>query len=117
MVIQRGQLYWLDLGQPRGSSPGYERPGVVIQDDHFNRTKLNTVVVALLTTNLRLAKMDGNVLLTPRPGGIGVLSVVNVTQLYTVDKSDLVNLIGTVSRSEIEQIDRGLKLVLSLETE
>ncbi len=116
MVIRRGQLYWLDLGQPRGSGPGYERPAIVIQDDNFNKTKLKTVVVALLTTNLRIANMDGNVLLTPRPGGLEKLSVVNVTQIYTVDKSDLIELIGIATRSEMEQVDRGLKLVLSLET-
>lgn len=117
MVIRRGQVYWLDLGHPRGSSPGYERPGVVIQDNHFNRTNLNTVIVAPITTNLRLAKMDGNVLLTPRSNGVKELSVVNVTQLYTVDKADLVDLMGVVTRSEMEQIDHGLKLVLSLENE
>jgi mRNA interferase MazF len=117
MVIRRGQVYWLDLGHPRGSSPGYERPGVVIQDNHFNRTNLNTVIVALITTNLRLAKLDGNVLLTPKPNGVKELSVINVTQLYTVDKADLVDLIGVVTRSEMEQIDQGLKLVLSFENE
>ncbi|NOT46424.1 MAG: type II toxin-antitoxin system PemK/MazF family toxin [Acidobacteria bacterium] len=114
MMIKRGQLYWLDLGEPRGSSPGYCRPGVVIQDNHFNRTNLNTVVVALVTTNLRLALMDGNVLLTPKANGVRELSVVNVTQIYTVDKEELVDRIGNVTRAELEQIDNGLKLVLSL---
>ena len=115
MVIRRGQVYWLDLGQPRGSGPGYKRPGVVIQDNSFNRSNLNTVVVALLTTNLRLARMDGNVLLDPKPSGVDRPSVVNVTQILTVDKSDLVELMGAVSRAELERIDRGLRLVLSLE--
>lgn len=110
-------MYWLDLGHPRGSSPGYQRPGVVIQDNHFNRTSLNTVIVALVTTNPRLAKMDGNVVLAPKPNGVKALSVVNITQLYTVDKADLVDLIGVVTRSEMEQIDHGLKLVLALESE
>jgi len=116
-VIRRGQLYWLDLGPPTGSSPGYQRPGIVIQDDDLNRTNLNTVVVALVTTNLRLAKMDGNVLLTPKRNGVSQLSVVNVTQLFTVAKADLVDLIGVVTRSEMELIDRGLRFVLSLGTE
>jgi len=116
MVIRRGELYWLDLGQPRGSSPGYIRPAVIIQDNDFNQTRLSTVIVALLTTNIRLAKMTGNVLLTPRPGGLQKLSVVNVTQLYTVDKDDLTEFIGRVSRLEMEQIDRGLRRVLSLNT-
>ena len=116
-MIRRGQLYRLDLGQPRGSSPGFQRPGIVIQDNDLSRTNLNTVVVALVTTNLRLAKMDGNVLLTPKRNGVDRLSVVNVTRLFTVDKADLVDLIGAVTRSEMELIDRGLRFVLSLGTQ
>lgn len=114
MIIRRGQLYWIDLGHPRGSSPGYERPAVVIQDDTLNSTNIRTVVIAVVTTNLRLAEIDGNVLLMPKPNGVQQASVVNLTQLYTIDKTDLINPIGKVSRSEMKQIDNGLRLVLSL---
>jgi len=113
-MVRRGQLYWVDLGEPRGSSPGYERPAVVIQDDDFNRTQLRTVVVALLTTNLRLAHMDGNVLLMPGSNGLKEPSVVNVTQIYTVYKSDLVDLIGILDRSQMDLVERGIRLVLAL---
>ena len=113
-MIRRGQVYWLDIGDPRGSGPGFQRPGVVVQDNDFNRTKLKTVIVAMVTTNLRLATMDGNVLLTPKRNGVSKLSVVNVTQLYTVDKTVLLDMIGTVTKAELEQIDKGLRLVLSL---
>ncbi len=116
MTIRRGQIYWLDFGQPRGSGPAYHRPAVVIQDNDFNQTNLKTVIVAIITTNLRLAKMDGNVLLMPRPNGVSSPSVVNITQLYTVDKSELADLIGVVTRSEMDQINKGLRLVLALET-
>ena len=115
MTIRRGQIYWLDFGQPRGSEPAYERPAVIIQDDFFNLTKLNTVIVAIVTTNLRLAEMDGNVLLMPRANGLKAESVVNITQIYTVDKSLLSDLIGEVSKSEMKQIESGLRLILSLE--
>lgn len=114
MTMRRGQIYWLDFGQPRGSGPAFERPAVIIQDNFFNQTNLKTVVVAIITTNLRLAGMDGNVLLMPRRNGLSSPSVVNVTQVYTVDKTELIERIGVAAKSEMEQIDRGLWLVLSL---
>lgn len=116
MTIRRGQIYWLDFGKPRGSGPAFERPAVIVQDNFFSQTNLRTVIVAIITTNLRLGEMDGNVLLMPRAGGLTSPSVVNVTQIYTVDKEELMELIGVVTKSEMEQINRGLKLVLSLET-
>lgn len=115
MTIRRGQIYWLDFGQPRGSGPAFERPAVIIQDNFFNQTNLRTIIVAVITTNLRLAYMDGNVLLMPKRNGVSVPSVVNVTQVYTVDKTELLERIGVVTKSEMEQIDKGLRLVLSLE--
>lgn len=115
-MIRRGQLYWVDLGEPRGSSPGFERPAVVIQDNDFNRTGLRTVVIALITTNLRLGEMDGNVLIMPGKNGLKNPSVVNVTQIYTVNKSDLVDFIGNLKPSEMERVDNGLRLVLTLPT-
>ncbi len=117
MTIRRGQIYWLDFGQPRGSGPAFERPALIIQDNFFNQTNLNTIIVAIVTTNLRLAEMDGNVLLMPRRNGVSIPSVVNITQLYTVDKTELIEQIGVVTRSEMEQIDKGLRLVLSLEND
>ena len=115
MTIRRGQIYWLDFGQPRGSGPAFERPAVIVQDNFFNQTNLKTVIVAIITTNLRLAEMDGNVVLMPRRNGLRFPSVVNITQLYTIDKGELVEAIGIVTRSEMEHINKGLRLVLSLE--
>ena len=113
-MIKRGQVYWVDFGQPHGSGPAYGRPAVVIQDNDFNETNLNTVIIAIITTNLRLVSMDGNVLLMPKTNGVSEPSVANVTQVYTVDKSDLVDLMGVVTKLELKQIDDGLRLVLSL---
>ena len=114
MVIERGQIWWADLGEPRGSSPGFERPVVIVQSDFFNRTRINTFIAAIITTNLKLAKMPGNLSLSPHASGLREESVVNVTQLLTVDKQDLFEYVGTLSERKMEQIEKGLRLVLSL---
>lgn len=108
-------MYWIDFGDPRGSGPGFHRPALVVQSDHFNSSKLETIIVALLTTNLRLALMDGNVLLKPGKNGLREASVVNVTQLIAVDRADLEELIGTVSSSDMRKVDNGIRLVLALD--
>lgn len=114
MVIERGEIWWANLGEPRGSSPGYERPVVIIQSDDFNKSNLNTLIVAVITSNLDRAAMPGNVSLSKRTSGLEKESVVNVTQIFTVDKSDLLEHIGILPERKIEQIEKGLRLVLSL---
>jgi mRNA interferase MazF len=114
MVILRGQVWWADLGVPRGASPGFERPVVVIQANGFNKTDIDSVIIAISTTNLRLARMPGNVSVQAGIGGLKEDSVINITQLFTVDKTDLLELLGSVPRDIMGQIDDGLRLVLSL---
>ena len=114
MVAQRGQIWWADLREPRGSGPGYRRPIIVIQANSFNRTNLSTVIVAIVTSNMDLGDMPGNVRLTTGTTGLDNDSVVNITQLLTVDRADLVEYVGSVSDRKMDQIDRGLRLVLSL---
>lgn len=114
MVIERGEIWWADLGEPRGSSPGLHRPIVIIQSEFFNRSQLNTLIAAIITTNLRLTNMPGNVSLSKRTSGLKEESVVNITRLFTVDRSDLLEFVGTLSGKKMEQIDDGLRLVLSL---
>jgi mRNA interferase MazF len=114
MVINRGEIWWADLPEPAGSSPGYRRPVVVIQSDIFNKTNLNTSIVALVTTNLELEKIRGNVLLNKQQSGLPKNSIVNVTQVFTLDKSLLFEFVGTLSERKMEQIDEGLRLVLNL---
>ena len=112
MVIDQGDIYWVDLGEPSGSSPGYRHPHVVIQNNVFNRSRINTVVVCSLTSNLKRAEAPGNVLLEEGEGNLPVQSVVNVSQIYTVDKKDLAEKIGSLSRRRIRLILAGVLLVI-----
>ena len=98
MVINQGDVFWVDLGESSGSEPGYRYPHVVVQNNIFNWSRLNTVVVCVLTSNLKRAKAPGNVLLEKGEADLPVQSVVNVTQIFTVDKADLVERIGRLSR-------------------
>ena len=114
MVGKRGEIWWADLGEPRGSSPGFERPIVIIQSEFFNQSRIHTLTVAIITSNLLLSEMIGNVKLSTRTSGLEKESVVNVTQLFTIDKTDLLEYVETLSERKMEQIDSGLRLVLSL---
>ena len=112
MVINQGDLYWVDLEGPRGSEPAYRHPHVVVQNNLFNRSKIHTVVVCPLTSNLKRAGSPGNVLLDDREANLPKQSVVNVSQIFTVDKTQLDEYIGTLSLERIKQILIGIKLVL-----
>ena len=112
MVINQGDVFWVDLGEPSGSGPGYRHPCVVIQSDLFNRSRINTVVVCALTSNLRRVKAPGNLLLKKREANLSKQSVVNVSQIFTVDKRDLDEKIGTLSRERVSEILNGVHLVL-----
>ena len=112
MVINQGDVFWVDLGEPSGSEPGYRHPHVVIQNNVFNRSRIGTVVVCALTSNLGRAKAPGNVLLEKGEADLPKQSVVNVSQIFTVDKRDLEEKIGTLSRRRIHQILDGVRLVI-----
>jgi mRNA interferase MazF len=111
MVISQGDIYWINLEEPAGSEPGFRHPHVVIQNNLFNRSRIDTVVVCLLTSNLRLAKAPGNVLVEKGEGNLAKQSVVNISQIYTVDKSDLVEWIGALSEKRVRQILDGVRLL------
>jgi mRNA interferase MazF len=112
MNIKQGDIFWVDLGVPRGSEPGYRHPHVVIQNNVFNQSKINTVVVCVLTSNLKRARAPGNVFLRKGEGNIKKDSVVNITQIITVNKSDLVEKIGSISQSRITEIIEGVRLLI-----
>jgi len=112
MDIRQGDIYWVDLGIPAGSEPGYKHPHVVIQNNVFNASKINTVVVCALTTNLKRANAPGNILLKKGEGNLKKDSVVNISQIITADKSDLVEKIGSLSPSKVKQIIDGVKLLI-----
>jgi mRNA interferase MazF len=111
MVINQGDVFWVDLGEPSGSGPGYRHPHVVIQNNVFNRSRIHTVVVCVLTSNLKRAQAPGNVLLEKGEASLPDRSVVNVSQIFTVDKRDLVEKIGELSRQRVRQILDGIRLL------
>lgn len=112
MVINQGDVFWIELGEPVGSAPGYIHPHVVIQNNLFNRSRLNTVVVCALTSNLKRVIAPGNVLLEVGEANLSKPSVVVVSQLFTVDKTLLNDYIGTLSNRRIRQILEGIKLLM-----
>jgi mRNA interferase MazF len=112
--MKRGEIWWASLSIPEGSEPGYRRPVVIVQADSFNRSRIQTVVVAAITSSIPLADAPGNVLLTRREGRLSKESVVNVSQLLTLDRSFLTERVGRVSAASMGAIDEGLRLVLSL---
>jgi len=110
-MIHQEDIYWIDLGQPIGSEPAYIHPYVVIQNDVLNRSQIKTVIVCAITTNLRRAKALGNVLLEVGEADLPEQSIVNVSQIFTVDKVLLIEKIGRLSRQHIQEILAGLALV------
>lgn len=112
MVINQGDIYWVELDEPEGSEPGYKHPHVVVQNNLFNRSKIRTVLVCPLTSNLKRANAPGNVLLEPKESNLPKQSVVNVSQVFTVDKKQLDEYIGTLSSKRIRDILNGINLVL-----
>lgn len=113
-MVSRGQIWWVDLPEPTGSEPGFARPVLIIQADSFNHSRLQTVVVAALTTNLRLADAPGNVLLSTRQSGLAKNSVVNVSQLLILDKQFLREECGRLTPKIMQTIDSGIRLALDL---
>lgn len=111
MVINQGDVVWIDLGEPSGSEPGYRRPYVVIQNNVFNYSRISTVVVCALTSNLKRAQAPGNVLLDKGEANLPKQSVANISQIFTVDKRDLGEKIDTLSRRRVRQILDGLRLL------
>ncbi len=111
-MIKQGDVFWVNLGKPTGSEPAYRHPHLVIQNNVFNSSRINTVVVCSLTSNLHRAKSPGNVLLEKGEANLPKQSVVNITQIFTVDKADLTEKIGALSRSRMDQVLEGIELVI-----
>ena len=113
--MQRGEMWWASLPEPSGSGPGYRRPVLIVQADEFNQSKISTVIVVVVTSNLSLALAPGNVHLSPRSSGLPKASVVNVSQLITIDKRFLTEKVKMIDPHAMQEIDEGLRLVLSLQ--
>jgi mRNA interferase MazF len=113
-VVNRGQIWWAELPEPKASEPGYKRPVIIIQSDAFNKSRINTVIVVAITSNLRLADAPGNVSLTKSRTGLNKQSVANVSQIITIDKRYLSEKIGQLDNRIIQQLDEGITLALGL---
>jgi mRNA interferase MazF len=111
MVIQQGQVYWLQFGSIEGSAPAGRRPALIVQHDRFNRSAISTTVVAAITSNVRLGAMPGNVRLRKGEAGLPRPSVVNVSQIRTIDRTRLGNRVGVLGRSRMQDVLRGLALL------
>ena len=114
MVVQRGEIWWADLAEPRGSEPGFRRPLLIVQADPFNRSRIATTIGVALTSNLRLVDAPGNVLVPKRNSGLPKDSVANVSQVVTLDRDVLTERAGKLSAELMATVDAGLRLVLSL---
>jgi len=112
--MRRGEIWWASIPEPAGSGPGYRRPYLIVSANSFNESRINTVIAAVITSNLRLAAAPGNVRIPGRGAGLSKPSVVNVSQIITIDKSFLTSRVGRLAPSALAAVDEGLRLVLSL---
>lgn len=115
-MIRRGQIWWVDFGEPRGSEPGYRHPALVLQRDEVNASRLATVVVVVLTSNKALASAPGNTLLPRKDTGLPMDSVANASQMATLNKDDLETLVGTIPRRLLDKVNDGVRWFLHLES-
>jgi mRNA interferase MazF len=112
--VYRGEIWWASLPNPIGSEPGYSRPVLIVQDDIFTQSRINTIIVVIITSNIQLAEAPGNTLLQRKATGLPKDSVANVSQLFTIDKKFLVERIGMLPEYLQEKVDEGLRTVLNL---
>ena len=112
MVIRQGDVYWLAFGRPEGSEPAGRRPALIVQHDRFNRSAIATTVVVAITSNLGLAAMPGNVRLARGEAGLPRASVVNISQIRTIDRTRLIERVGSLRVERMRQVLRGLTLLL-----
>ncbi len=114
MVVQRREVWWAELEEPRGSEPGFRRPVAIVQTDSFNRSRLRTVMAVVLTSNMRLLDAPGNVLLPSKDTGLPKDSTAVVTQVITLDRDYLTECVGRIPPRLMVQVDAGLKLAQDL---
>lgn len=112
--MRRGDIWWATLPPPVGSGPGGRRPVIIAQADHVIKSRIRTVIIVTVTSNLNLARYSGNVLLPSHLSGLERDSVANVSQIYSLDKTLLTEYVATLPDSLMDEIDEGLRLVLDL---
>jgi len=112
--MTRGELWWADFGIPFGSEPGYKRPVLIIQNDFFNNSKINTTIVVPLTTNLILADAPGNILITRHESKLKKDSVITISQIEVIDRKRLIEKITKINKTIIEKIENNLLFILGI---
>lgn len=112
MVINQGDIFWVEVDEPTSSEPGYTHPHVIVQNNLYNQSKIRTVIVCVLTSNIKYADVPGHVKLEKGEANLPKASVVNVSQILTIDKSQLGEYIGTVSSRRVDEILDGISLLL-----
>jgi len=112
--MNRGEIWWASLSPPKGSGPGYRRPVLIVQANSFNQSAISTVLVAVITSNLALAQAPGNVRLSKADSSLSKASVVNVSQVLTIERSVVTEKVGSLSARAMARVNEGLKLVLGL---
>ena len=112
--MRRGEIWWASLGEPQCSGPEFRRPVLIVQSNEFNESAIRTSICAAMTSNMRLAEAPGNVRVTRRASGLAQESVVNVSQLITLDKRMLTEKVGRLPAESLRDVDAGIKLVLAL---
>ena len=112
--MRRGELWWASRGEPAGSGPGFRRPVLIVQSNEFNDSAIRTTICAAVTSNLRLAEAPGNVRLTKKASGLSTESVVNVSQLITLDKRRLTLRVSRPPAETLRDVEAGIKLVLAI---
>ncbi|MBT3245122.1 MAG: type II toxin-antitoxin system PemK/MazF family toxin [Bacteroidetes bacterium] len=112
--LNRGEVWWADLGEPVGSEPSLRRPVLIVQDNHYNQSGLATVIVLSITSNTRLSEVPGNIVLTSEESNLPKESVINVSQIVTINKSWLENKVCSISQTLMEEVEYGLGLILGL---
>jgi len=114
MVIRKGSIYWVDFSPGKGSEPMGRRPGLVVQNDLLNDSKLNTVIVVAITSTLRFGELPGNIILQKGEANLPKRSVVNLTQIKTVDKHSLKEKIGSLTQKRLADVYEGMKLIVDI---
>lgn len=114
--MTRGEIWWVDLGIPFGSEPGFQRPVLIVQNNAFNESKINTIIVVPLTTNLHLATAPGNSILKKEDTNLSKDSIVNVSQIVTIDRERFIKKVSEIKNKNMKKVEEGMKLVLSLES-
>jgi mRNA interferase MazF len=112
VTVGQGEVWWADLGDPSGSEPGFRRPVVVVQGDALNRSRLATIVCVALTSNMKWSPAPGNVVLSAAATGLPKDSVANVSQIVTIDKTELAERVGKLPRSKLELVLSGIDVIL-----